>query len=86
MSPCRHRPNGRSDPARAGAYVPARLTSRDGTGETSGTGVQIQTGAVRTFLRLARGFFLRERRAKWLAAGLVALTLLQVLIQIRFNL
>ena len=54
--------------------------------ETSGTGVQIQTGAVRAFLRLAGGFFLRERRAKWLGTGLVALTLLQVLIQIRFNL
>jgi putative ATP-binding cassette transporter len=54
--------------------------------ETSGAKVPIQTGAVRAFLRLAGGFFLRERQAKWLGAGLTALTLLQILIQIRFNL
>jgi putative ATP-binding cassette transporter len=54
--------------------------------ETTGAQVQIQTGALRAFLRLAGGFFLRERRAKWLGFGLLALTLLQVLIQIRFNL
>jgi putative ATP-binding cassette transporter len=54
--------------------------------ETAGANVQIQTGAIRAFLRLAGGFFLRERRAKWLAAGLIGLTLLQILIQIRFNL
>ena len=52
----------------------------------TGANIQIQTGAVRAFLRLAGGFFLREKRAKWLALGLILLTLLQILIQIRFNL
>ncbi|MFT8242527.1 ABC transporter ATP-binding protein/permease [Roseomonas sp. BN140053] len=47
---------------------------------------QIQTSAVRGFLRLAGGFFWQEKSARLLAFGLVALTLLQIVIQIRFNL
>ncbi|MCR0984312.1 ABC transporter ATP-binding protein/permease [Roseomonas populi] len=54
--------------------------------EATGANVQIQTGAVRAFLRLAGGYFLRAKGAKWLGFGLLALTLLQILIQIRFNL
>jgi len=54
--------------------------------DKTGAKAPIQTGAILAFFRLAGGFFLKERRAKWLATGLIALTLLQILIQIRFNL
>ena len=54
--------------------------------DQKGNGVQIQTGAVRAFFRLAGGYFLRDKGSRWLSAGLLALTLLQILIQIRFNL
>jgi putative ATP-binding cassette transporter len=54
--------------------------------ENSGTSIQIQTGAVRAFLRLAGGYFLRAEGARWLTLLLLALTLLQIGIQIRFNL
>ncbi|WP_338661684.1 ABC transporter ATP-binding protein/permease [Pararoseomonas sp. SCSIO 73927] len=54
--------------------------------DETGPKVQIQTGAVGAFLRLAGGYFLRAKGAKWLGFGLLALTLLQILIQIRFNL
>ena len=49
-------------------------------------GQQIQTGAFMAFIRLAGGYFVREKSAKWLGIGLIGLTLLQILIQIAFNL
>ncbi|WP_156963696.1 ABC transporter ATP-binding protein/permease [Muricoccus aerilatus] len=62
-------------------------TKRDETAAQAAAGTaQIQTGPVMAFLRLAGGFFLREKGARYLGAGLLALTLLQILIQIRFNL
>ncbi|UFN50580.1 ABC transporter ATP-binding protein/permease [Roseomonas sp. OT10] len=47
---------------------------------------QIQTSALRGFLRMAGAYFLKERKAQGLALGLLLLTLLQIGIQIRFNL
>ena len=48
--------------------------------------VQIQTGALRGFLKLSGAYFWQERSARWMVLGLFVLTLLQILIQIRFNL
>ncbi|MDT8333959.1 ABC transporter ATP-binding protein/permease [Roseomonas gilardii] len=48
--------------------------------------VQIQTGALRGFLKLSGAYFWQERSARWMVLGLFLLTLLQILIQIRFNL
>ena len=53
--------------------------------ESNSAAGPIQTGAISAFLRLAGGFFVHERRGRWLAAAVLALTLLQVLIQIQFN-
>ena len=46
----------------------------------------VQTSALRGFLRLAGAYFWREPSARWLGLGLLALTLLQIGIQVRFNL
>ncbi len=49
-------------------------------------GQPVQTTALRGFLRLAGAFFWREKSARWLGLGLLALTLFQIGIQVRFNL
>ena len=48
--------------------------------------VQVPTGALTAFAKFAGVFFIREKPARWLALGLLLLTLLQIGIQIRFNL
>lgn len=47
---------------------------------------QVQTSALRGFLRMAGAYFWREPSARWLGLGLLGLTLLQIGIQVRFNL
>ncbi|MFC0410367.1 ABC transporter ATP-binding protein/permease [Roseomonas elaeocarpi] len=61
------------------------MSGNNGNGSNGAT-TAIQTGALQGFLRLAGGYFRQERSARWLVSGLVALTILQIIIQIRFNL